>query len=97
MLKNICAFVLLGLAMSPFTAPFQTFYDAKPTIVAPLTNEDDPGSLVGPLVTKAGRLTAALPSPLVISYFVPVGFLAPLVPPTNHSRLVSIELTVLRV
>ena len=97
MLKNLCALVLLGLAVSPFTAPFQTCYEASQAIVAPLTNEDDPGSLVGPLLTQAGRLTVALPTGLSISHFVPVAFVVRFIPRANHTRLPWIRLTVLRV
>lgn len=97
MLRNLCALVFLALAVSPFTAPFQTWDEAKATVVAPLNNEDDPGSLVAPLVTKASRLTVAPPAGLVISYFVPIACLTPFIPPTSHTRRDSIRPTVLRV
>jgi hypothetical protein len=66
-------------------------------VVAPLTNVDDAGSLVAPLVTKTGRLTVAPPAGLAISYFVPVAFLTPFFPPTSHTRHDSVRPTVLRV
>ena len=71
MLKNLFALVFLALAVSPFTAPFQTCAEATAAVVAPLNNENDPGSLVSPLVTKAGRLTVAVapPAGLGVSYF----------------------------
>jgi hypothetical protein len=74
MLKNLFALVFLALAVSPFTAPFQTCAEATAAVVAPLDIENDPGSLVSPLVTKAGRLTVAVapPAGLGVSYFVPL-------------------------
>jgi hypothetical protein len=99
MFKNLFALVFLALAVSPFTAPFQTCADATAAAVAPLNNDKDPGSLVSPLVTKAGRLTvaAALPAALGVSYSVPLASLTPFIPPTNHIRHDSIGPTVLRV
>ena len=99
MLKNLFALVFLALAVSPFTAPFQTCAEAKATVVAPLTNENDPGSLVSPLITKAGRLTVAVapPAGLGASYFVPLASLTPFIPPTSHTRLGSARRTVLQV
>ena len=99
MLKNPCAFVFLVLAVSPFTAPFQTCADTTAAVVAPLNNENDPGSLVPPLVTKAGRLTVAVapPAGLGVSYRVPPALFTPSLPPTSHIRHDSIRQTVLRV
>ena len=99
MLKKVCALVFLVLAVSPFTAPFQTCADATAAVVAPLNNESDPGSLVSPLVTKAGRLTVAVapPAGLGVSYFVPLASLTPFTPPTSHTRNDSIRPAVLRV
>jgi hypothetical protein len=99
MLKNLCALVFLTLAVSPFTAPFQTCADATAAVVAPLNDETDPGSLVSPLVTKAGRLTVAVapPAGLGVSYFVPLASFTPFIPPTSHTRHDSIQPTVLRV
>lgn len=99
MLKNLFAIVFLTLAVSPFTAPFQTCAEATAAVVAPLNNETDPGSLVSPLVTKVGRLTVAVaPSAgLGVSYFIPLASLTPFFPPTSHTRHDSIRTTVLRV
>ena len=97
MLKNLCALVLLALAVSPLTAPFQTYTETKATVVALLTSEDDPGSFVAPLVTNTGRLTVATPAGLGISYCIPVVFLAPFIPPASHIRRDSLRPTVLRV
>jgi hypothetical protein len=99
MLKDLCALVFLALAVSPFTAPFQTCAEAKATVAAPLNNENDPGSLVPPLVTKAGRLTVAVAPPggLGVSYFVSLALLTPFIPPTSHIRHDSIRPTVLRI
>ena len=97
MLKNLFALVFLALAVSPFTAPFQTCAEASASVVAPLNNENDPGSLVSPLVTKAGRLAVASPAGLGVSYFVPLASLTPFIPPTSHIRHDSIRPTVLRV
>lgn len=99
MLKNLATLVFLAFAISPFTAPFQTCDQARATVVAPLNSENDPGSLVSPLVTKAGRLTAAAAPPvgLDVSYVVPVAWLPPFTLPTRHNRNGSIRLTILRV
>lgn len=99
MLKDLCALVFLALAVSPFTAPFQTCGEANAAVVAPINNENDPGSLVSPLVMKAGRLTVAIASPggLGVSHFVPLALLTPFIPPTSHTRHDSIRPTVLRV
>jgi hypothetical protein len=101
MLKNLCALVFLALAASSFTAPFRTCdpagYDAAKTTLVGLTTDEDPGSLVAPLVTKGGRLTIAPPAGLVMSYFVPVPILTtPFIPPTRHARHDLSRSTVLR-
>jgi len=99
MLKNLLALVFLALAVSPFTAPFQTCAEATAAVVAPLDNENDLGSLVSPLVTKAGRLTIAVapPAGLGVSYFIPLASLTLFIPPTSHTRHDSFRPTVLRV
>ena len=100
MLKDLFALVFLAaLAVSPFTAPFQTCTEATAAVVAPLNNENDPGSLVSPLVTKAGCLTVAVapPAGLGVSYLVPFASLTPFIPPTSHILHDSIRPTVLRV
>lgn len=99
MLKNLFALVFLALAVSPFTAPFQTCAEATATLVVPLNNENDPGSLASPLVTKEGRLTVAVAPPvgLGVSYFGPRALFTPFILPTSHIRHDSIRQTVLRV
>lgn len=99
MLKNLCTLVLLALAVSPFTAPFQTCAETKTAVVGALNNENDPGSIVSPLVTETGRLTVAVAPPvgLGVSYFVPLALFTPFIPPTSHVRDDSIRPTVLRV
>jgi hypothetical protein len=97
MLRNLCALVFLALAASPFTAPFQTYDDAKAMITAPLHNGHDPGSLVAPTVTKAGRLIGAPPTAPAGSHFVPVARPTPIIQPTPYIRGESIRPTVLRV
>jgi hypothetical protein len=60
MFKKLATLFLVALAVSPFTAPFQT-YD-PPQILSPvLIDENNPGSLIAPLATDAGRLKIALP------------------------------------
>jgi hypothetical protein len=99
MLKNLFALVFLALAVSPFTAPFQTCADATAAVVAPLNNGNDPGSLISPLVTKPGRLTVAVapPAGIGVSYFIPLASPTPFIPPTSHTRHDSIRPTVRRV
>jgi hypothetical protein len=99
MLKNFFALVLLALAVSPFTAPFQTCAGANTAVVALLNNENDAGSLVSPLVTKAGRVTVAVAQPagLDVSYLVPLASITLFIPNTSCVRRDSIQPTVLRV
>jgi len=99
MLKNLFALVFLALAVSPFTAPFQTCAEASAAVVAPVNNENDPGSLVSPLVTKAGRLTVAVAPPpgFGVSNLGPLALFTPFILPTSHIRQESIRPTVLRV
>jgi hypothetical protein len=97
MLRNLCALVFLALAVSPFTAPFQTYDDAEASITAPFNNGHDPGSLVAPMATKAGRLRVAPPTALAVSHFVPVALLTPFIQPATDIRGESIRPTVLRV
>ena len=95
MLKNLVAVVFLVLAVSPFTAPFQTFNETRETVAPPL-NENDPGSLVGPLVTKASRVTIAPPTGSVNPYFASVSFLTPFIPLTRPVRHDAFRPAVLR-
>jgi hypothetical protein len=75
--RHLFALVLIGLTLSPFTAPFQTVTGRLDVAVAPLDNEDHPGSLIGPLVTQAGRLTIVPPTGVTISLVPPVAHLTP--------------------
>lgn len=75
MLKRILAFGLLALAVSPFTAPFQTYVtvaDSSDTcvLVAPLFDDSGAGGLIAPLSTRRGRLTITPPSVFAVSAFV---------------------------
>jgi hypothetical protein len=99
MLQNLCALVFLALAVSPFTAPFQTCDAAKAAVAGPVSYENDPGSLVAPLVTKPGCLTVAVAphAGFVVSQFDPVAFLTPFTPSPSHIRRDSIRPVVLRV
>ena len=100
MLQQFWAVLFLALAVSPFTAPFRTLdtpAEARAVVVvAPRMGEDSPGSIVAALVTNAGRLTLAAPTELAISYFVPLIFLTPFTPPTQHARHNSNRPAVLR-
>ena len=60
MLAKLCAVLLLALAISPLPAPFQTYNEAKAAMVAPFSGEEEPGSLLGPAATKAGRSTVSV-------------------------------------
>ncbi len=97
MLAKLCAVVFLALAISPCTAPFQTFDEANATVIVAFNQKDAPGSLVAPLVTKPGRLMVALPAGFAVSHFVPVAFLPRFVPPDSHVHRDANRLTVLRV
>ncbi len=99
MLNKLCAFAFLVLAVSPFTAPFQTCADPIPVVVGPISNEDAPGSLVSPLITTAGHLTVAVvvPARIGVSSCVPPALFTLFNPSTSHIRHVSIRLIVLRV
>src|ERR1700680_2731568 len=80
-LTKLCSVLLLALALSPFTAPFQTcdFSDSASgtgtnegvTLTPPTADHtvvsDNAGSLVPPLTTDTGRLRLAPVSGLVIS------------------------------
>jgi hypothetical protein len=84
MLKHALALVFLVLAISPFTAPFQTFTAPQPLAV--VTHDNGSGSVVAPLITKTGRLTIAPPTGLVISFVVPTRFVAIPFTATAHAR-----------
>jgi len=55
MLKKACAFALVALIVSPFTAPFRTLESAQLPSHS-LIDDNDPGSLIAPLTTEIGRL-----------------------------------------
>jgi len=96
MLKKLCATVLLVLAVSPFTAPFQTFDFVPlcrsandeavlvvPTAATSASIANDAGSLVAP---PAARLQVVPPSTTPAFRFVvarPVAFLISSVASTN--------------
>ena len=78
MLKRVCALGLLVLALSPFTAPFQTWGagDGRPPHVAPLElisafrDDSDPCALVPVRVSASDHLTLApLVGPLAFTSF----------------------------
>ncbi len=101
MLRSLWALVFLVLAALPFTAPFQTCDttdDLSPVaVVAPLTDENDSGSLIAPLVTKTGRLTIALPMGVTASSFTPVMFPTPFTAALHLASPFTALPTVLRV
>ena len=63
-LRDLFAIVVLLLAMSPFTAPFQTCDAGQAIAVAAVNHDDDPGSLVPPLVPRASHILIAPPAPI---------------------------------
>jgi hypothetical protein len=101
--KKLCAISLLALALSPFTAPFQTcdFADSMsgtgtdeavmltPPTVAQTSLSDGAGSLVPPLTTETGRLKLAPVSGLVISNVVARPPVTYLAPPVTPSPDIS--------
>ena len=95
MLRNLFAFVFLVLAVSPFTAPFQTYTESRIVAVAPLGNENNV-ALIAPLVTKGCRLTIVVPTGLSKSSFVLIAFRIPVSASPSHGTPVSTRLTVLR-
>jgi hypothetical protein len=58
-IRDALAVIVLLLAMSPFTAPFQTCDGRQRTDVAVASHDDDPGSIVAPLVPKAIHVVVA--------------------------------------
>jgi len=96
MLAKLCAVVFLALAISPCTAPFQTF-DAKATVVVAFSHEDVQGSLVAPLVARPGRLMAEPAAGVAVSHVAPVAFLPQFIPPNRCVHRGPNRLTVLRV
>jgi hypothetical protein len=97
MLTKLCAISLLALALSPFTAPFQTCDLADsangtgtdeavmltPPTVTHTSLSDGAGSLVPPLTTAAGRLRLTPVSELVISTLVALPPVAYVAPPVT--------------
>ncbi len=92
MFRKWIAVVLLVLAASPVTAPFQTFVvghatannDLVPavhTMVICASNESDPGSLlVPPVRTQPGHLTVVPHVDPVVTSFIPSSALVSRVP-----------------
>ena len=97
MLRDLFAVIVLLLATSPFTAPFQTC-DAGPAIaIMAVNHDDDPGSLVAPVVPKAPHILVAPPA--LISG-APQGLcasLAPLGPVANGFHHLPRRPTTLRI
>ncbi len=94
MLTKFCAIVFLALAISPCTAPFQTFDPDKATVIVAFSHEDVQGSLVA---AKPARLMIAPPANLAVAYIPPVALVPQFVPPISCFRHDSLRLTVLRV
>jgi len=65
---RLAAIFIVALAVSPFTAPFQTYDPSPTTLHVPI--EDDTPSVVAPLRTEAGRLTLVVPAALGTSCVV---------------------------
>jgi hypothetical protein len=92
MFKKLCAAWLLTLAVSPFTAPFQTCAigdvasEHTDNAVAPPTSLADDDSLVAPLDIRAGRLKVTPVSDLAISTFIVPSHGAPLALPVEPPR-----------
>jgi hypothetical protein len=97
MLNKLCALLLLALAASPFTAPFQTCGESNATVAVELANENDPGSLFAPRVTKSGHATIVPLAALSLSYSSPIVALSWFAIPTIRSRQDSSRPIVLRV
>lgn len=96
MIRKLTALFVLGLALSPFTAPFQTCAVPE-TGSRVLLNENTSGSNIAPLVTQEGRLTMALPIGVATSDSTPCcpdASLLGLIIPTHRHR--SASPTVLR-
>jgi hypothetical protein len=96
-LRDLFAVVVLLLAMSPFTAPFQTCDAGEAIAIAAVNHDDDPGSLVAPLVPKAPHILIAPPAPISE---VHQGLCAPLVPSGAFSNRVQhppLRPTILRI
>jgi hypothetical protein len=110
MFRKLCAVSLLVLALSPFTAPFQTCDLADtsgtdepvmltPPTVAHTSLSGDAGSLVPTLKTETGRLRLAPASGLVISNVVappPTVFLRLPIPSSSPINGYSVLLSILR-
>jgi hypothetical protein len=102
MLTKLCAIALLVLALSPFTAPFQTCTLADwpngsttdeavmvtPPPLAPAPLADDAGAVISPLATAMGRLKLAPVSGLIIANVVmPSSRVSVLLPIASARRL----------
>ena len=94
-LRDLFAIVVLLLAMSPFTAPFQTCDAGQAIAVAAVNHDDDPGSLVPP-VPRAPHILIAPPAAISEA----PGLWAPLVPAGAVTNLVQpppLRPTILRI
>jgi hypothetical protein len=59
--NSVFAVIVLLLALSPFTAPFQTCSAGQAIAVAANNDDDGPGSIVAPVVPKTGHTPIAAP------------------------------------
>jgi hypothetical protein len=85
MLHKLCTLFLVALALSPFTAPFQTY---SPTEMACPIPEDEKssGTSVASLATDSGRLKIAAPVGIItVSLFIPESLGTRLGPPIERA------------
>jgi hypothetical protein len=100
MLAKLCAILLLALAASPLTAPFQTYNEVHATLVVPFNGDDDSGSLLAPLVTTTTdrSVTPVAPAVAFGTWYVPsVTALASRCTLRCDGNAASSETTVLRI
>ena len=83
MIRYFFAIIVLLLALSPFTAPFQTCDARQAIAVAAINHDDDPGSLVAPLVPKTRHTLIAPPA------LISEGYPTLCVPPAPLSALAN--------
>jgi hypothetical protein len=106
MLKKLCAVSLLVLALSPFTAPFQTcdFGDSlggstgdDALVLAQASDSDGAGTVVPPLTTETGRLgLAPVPGISTVVAAPPIVFLRRPIASSSRISECSVLLSVLR-
>lgn len=97
MLRDLFAIFVLSLAMSPFTAPFQTCDAGRAIAVAAVNHDDDPGSLVAPLVPKAPHLLIVPPAPISSAHQELRAPLVALGPVANGFQHPPLRPTILRI